>query len=63
MSAVVSTSSTSQATREETVNGDNSTTEADTPFTSQVIGEVTVAGDDDQPPFEYDEGYEFDRFF
>ena len=31
--------------------------------TSQAIGEETVAGDDAQPPIEYDEGCEFDRFF
>ena len=43
--------------------GDNSIIEAATPSTSQAIGEETVAGDDAQPPIEYDEGCEFDRFF
>ena len=61
--AVVSTSSTSQATGEETVTGDNSIIGSSTPSTSQAIGEETVAGDDAQPPIEYDKGYEFDSFF
>ena len=37
--------------------------EAATHSTSQAKGEETVAGDDAQPPIEYDEGYESDRFF
>ena len=62
-STVVYKSSTSQATEEETVTGDDSTIEAATPFNNQEIGKETVAGDDAQPPIEYDEDYEFDSFF
>ena len=56
-SAIVSTSSTSQATGEETVVGDDSIIETATPSSSQVIGEETVASDDAQPSIGYDEGY------
>ena len=61
--AVVSTSSTSQATGEETVTGDGEIIEAATPSTSQAIEEETMGSDDAQPPIEYDKGYEFNRFF
>ena len=43
--------------------GDDSTIEAATPSTSQAIGEKTVDSGDAQPPIEYDDGYEFNRFF
>ena len=42
--------------------GDNYIIEAANPSTSQAIGEETIDGDDAQPPIEYDEGYEFNRF-
>ena len=61
--AVVSTSSTSQSTGEETVTSDDPIIEADTHSTSQAKGEETVVDGDAQPPIEYDEGYEFDHFF
>ena len=62
-SVVVSTSSNSQSTREETLTGDDYIIKAATPSSSQSIGEEKVAGDNAQPLFEYDEGYEFDNFF
>ena len=49
-STVVSTSSSIQATGEDTVTGDNSTIEYATLSNSQAIVEETVAGDDAQPP-------------
>ena len=45
------------------VNNDNYKIEAESHSTSQVIGEKTVAGYDAEPSTEYDEGYEFNRFF
>ena len=62
-STIVCTSSTSQAIGYKTVTGDDSIIEASTTSNSQVVGEETVTGDYTQPPIEYDEGYEFDRFF
>ena len=61
--AVVSTGFTSQAIGEETETIKYSIIEATAPSTRQAIGEDTVAGDNTQPPFEHEEGYEFNRFF
>ena len=43
--------------------GDDYIVESATPFTSKFIVEEAVASDYAQLPIEYDEVYEFDRFF